>query len=257
MAELKLSVCIEMIFNNLPIEERIEQVAATGLKAFEFWGYRGKDLEAIKAKAEALELTIAAFGVDAQASLVDPAGSQLWAEGAAESVRVAKQYGVPGVLATTGNEIQGLERPVQLDAIIAGLKAAAPAAEQEGINIYLEPLNILVDHMGYYLWSSAEGFEILRAVGSPRVKLLYDIYHQQIMEGNLVQNSTNNIDLIGHFHVGDVPGRHQPGTGEINYTNVFARIAQTNYDGYVGLEFGPTGDHAEAVRETMAIAGLG
>jgi len=256
MAELKLSVCIEMIFNNLPIEERIEQVAASGLKAFEFWGYRGKDLDAIRAKADALGLAIATFGVDAQAALVDPAGSQLWAEGAAESMRVAKRYGVPGVIATTGNEIQGLERRVQHDAIIAGLKAAAPVAEQEGINLYVEPLNILVDHKGYYLWSSAEAFDILRAVGSPRVKLLYDIYHQQIMEGNLIANTTGNIDLIGHFHVGDVPGRHQPGTGEINYTNVFARLAETNYGGYVGLEYAPTGDHLEAVRTTMAIAGV-
>ena len=88
------------------------------------------------------------------------------------------------------------------------------------------------------------------------MKLLYDIYHQQITEGNLIQTITRNIDLIGHFHLADVPGRHEPGTGEINYVSVFRAIANTTYGGYIGLEFAPTGDHAAALASTKKIAGL-
>ena len=115
----------------------------------------------------------------------------------------------------------------------------------------VEPLNILVNHRGYFLSQSKEAFQIIDEVGSSNVKILFDIYHQQISEGNLIANITANIDKIGHFHVADNPGRHEPGTGEINYTNVFAAIRKTGFDGFVGMEMWPVGDHAEAVRKTM------
>jgi hydroxypyruvate isomerase len=111
-------------------------------------------------------------------------------------------------------------------------------AKGHDVTIVMEPLNILVNHMGYYLVTSAEGFQMMREVGSPKVKLLFDIYHQQISEGNLIRNITENIDLIGHFHMGDNPGRLEPGTGEINYTNIFAAIQKTDYDGYLAFECG-------------------
>jgi hydroxypyruvate isomerase len=125
--------------------------------------------------------------------------------------------------------------------------------EDAGITLVVEPLNILVNHKGYYLATSAEGFQILDEVGSPHVQLLFDIYHQQITEGNLIQNITRNIRKIGHFHVADVPGRHQPGTGEINYGNVFAAIVKAGYTGFIGLEMWPTIDHATAVRQTLEL----
>ena len=90
-------------------------------------------------------------------------------------------------------------------------------------------------------------------VGSSRIRLLFDIYHQQIAEGNFIANITGNIGKIGHFHVADVPGRHQPGTGEINYLNVVQAIAAAGYTGFLGLEMWPTVDHAKAVREASAI----
>jgi hydroxypyruvate isomerase len=118
----------------------------------------------------------------------------------------------------------------------------------------LEPLNTLKDHRGYFLASSYEAFEIIEEVGSPAVKVLYDIYHQQITEGNLIPTITENIGLIGHFHVADVPGRHQPGTGEINYKNVFAAIDGSGYNRYVGLEYGPTVATADTIKTTAAFA---
>jgi len=254
---LKLSACIEMIFRNEDdFLTRIQKVADVGLPAFEFWGWRQKDLPAIKAKADECGLAIAASVVEAPAPLVNPGTTAQWVEGARESLEAAQSVGIPTLIVTTGQEIEGLGRAVQHDAIIEGLKAAAPLAEQAGITLVLEPLNILVNHKGYFLWSSQEGLEIVDDVGSPNVKLLYDIYHQQIMEGNLIDNITAGIEHIGHFHVADVPGRHEPGTGEINYENVFARIDELGYQGYVGLEYAPTGDHTEGVKAAMAAAGL-
>ena len=110
------------------------------------------------------------------------------------------------------------------------------------MTLSIETLNVLVDHKGYYLATSEEGFRMVDAVGSPRVRLLFDIYHQQITEGNLIANITANLGKISHFHLADVPGRHQPGTGEINYLNVFRAIAAKGYTGFLGLEMWPTVD---------------
>ena len=256
MADLKLSACIEMVFSNVPnFVDRIDLAAECGLPAFEFWGWHGKDLPAIRQRADAKGLAIAAMSCDASGALVDPANTAAWIAAAGESIDKGKEFGLPTMIVTTGNEMT-IPREQQHAAIVAGLKGIAPKAEAAGITIVLEPLNIRTDHMGYYLSTSDEGFEIINEVGSPRVKLLFDIYHQQITEGDLTVRITRNIDLIGHFHCGDVPGRHEPGTGEINYVNVFRAIAKTNYPGVIGLEFSPTADHREAMASTRQIAGV-
>jgi hydroxypyruvate isomerase len=256
MSDLKLSACIEMVFSTAPeFVDRIDVAAECGLPAFEFWGWHNKDLPAVRARADQLGLKIAGMCCDSTGALVDPANHEAWVAGAKESIAKAKAFNVPTLIVTTGNELP-ISREQQHAAIVAGLKAIAGDAEAQGITLVLEPLNILVNHMGYYLATSDEGFEIVRQVGSPRVKLLYDIYHQQITEGHLIPRITANIDLIGHFHCADVPGRHEPGTGEINYGNVFRAIAGTDYDGFIGLEFAPTGDHRDAVRRTKQIAGV-
>lgn len=255
MAQVKLSACIEMIFGNCDnFLTRIEKCSEAGLPGFEFWGWQGKDLDAIKAKATELGIATATFCVAGNGTLVDPANTDNWVAGALESIEVGKNYGIPTMIVTTGNEME-ICRCEQHNAVVAGLKAIAPAAEAAGITIVLEPLNILVDHGGYYLSTSKEGFEILNKVDSPNIKLLYDVYHQQITEGNLIQTIRENIDLIGHFHMADVPGRHQPLTGELNYKNIFAAIADTGYSGFVGMEFAPTDCHMDAVKTTMELAG--
>lgn len=115
----------------------------------------------------------------------------------------------------------------------------APFLEEAGVTLVVEPLNILVDHPGYYLYSSEEAFQIIDEVGSPNVKVLFDIYHQQIMEGNLISRIQRNINKIGHFHAADNPGRHELYMGEIQYLNVFRAIEETGYRGYIGFEYFP------------------
>jgi len=250
---LRLSVCIEMMFRDLPFVERIARVASAGIPAFEFWGYDNKDIDAILSAKTTHNLEIGAHM--GGSGIVKPGSEDGFAAQVTKSVEIAHKLGCKHLIVTTGNELQDISRQEQHDSIVSCLKAAAPVAEKGQVTLVLEPLNILVDHKGYYLSTSDEGFEIIRQVGSENVKVLYDIYHQQITEGNLIATITQNIDLIGHFHVADVPGRHEPGTGEINYRNVFACIDKTGYDGYVGLEYSPAAGDEESLQVVKQILG--
>jgi len=111
--------------------------------------------------------------------------------------------------------------------------------EKTGITLALEPLNTIIDHKGYYLWQSSEAFEIINKVNSPHVKILYDIYHQQVMEGNIVNTITSNIEKICHFHSAGLPGRGELHDGELNYPFIFSKIDKAGYKGYIGLEYFP------------------
>jgi hydroxypyruvate isomerase len=248
---VKFSVCIEMFFREYDYPERIAKVAAmTEAPAVEFWGTANKDLTAIGKAAKTHGLTIAAFSASQQ-PIVDMSTHGAFVADIKQAVQLASDLGCPGCLKTVGQALDGVDRTVQHNAIVEALTAAAPVLEAANLKLYVEPLNVLVNHKGYYLDTSNEGFEILREVGSPNVLLLYDIYHQQITEGNIIATIEQNIDLIGHFHLADVPGRHEPGTGELNYANIFKRIDALDYHGYVGMEFTPTIDHAEAICRTM------
>jgi len=145
-----------------------------------------------------------------------------------------------------------------MDSCVAGLRAAAPILEGHDVSIVVEPINTVVTRPGFFLASASEGFGMLDRVGSPRVQLLFDIYHQQAQEGNLINLIRDHIDRIGHFQIGDHPGRHQPGTGEIHYRNVFRSIyglqQEGRYPGYAGLEYHPTVPLADTLRAVRKLA---
>jgi hydroxypyruvate isomerase len=157
------------------------------------------------------------------------------------AVEAAKKLDCKKLLVLTGNELGGMSREQQTSNVVAGLRAAAPILEKNGMTAIVEVLNTFVDHAGYFLYYIRDGAEIVDRVGSPNVKLLFDLYHTQIMEGNLISNLRTYIEHVGHFHVGDHPGRNEPGTGEINFRNVFKAIYELGdqYTGYVALEFRP------------------
>lgn len=251
---VRLSVCIEMIFREQCFLDRVDSVAEAGYSAFEFWGWRSKDVEGILQRKRKFGLDVSVFGVDHKGRLVDYTTRDEFIKGVTDSIEVAHKMECPSLIVTVGNEVEGVPREKQHESIVKCLEEAAELVEKADITLVLEPLNVLVNHKGYYLYSSAEGFEILEEVNSPNFKLLYDIYHQQVTEGNLIDTITKNMGSIGHFHVADVPGRHEPGTGEINYVNVFRSIDEAGYEGFVGLEFGPLADSKEALKEVMRIA---
>ena len=251
---IRLSACIEMLFGEVEdFAGRIPVAAAAGLDAIEFWGYSSKDLEAIAAASQQAGLPVAAMAVEAPEGMLDFSLADEFATAVQQATAAAELLDCHTLLCTTGNIEDYVYRNQAHAGVVACLKTAAPVAEAAGVTLVLEPLNVLVDHPGYFLTSSREGFEIVEQVGSPAVKLLYDIYHQQVTEGNLIANITDHAELIGHFHAADVPGRHEPGTGEINYANVLAAISETGYEGYIGLEYEPTGPTGQTLAQILAI----
>ena len=248
---IRFSACIEALYKDVPFVERIEKVAAVGMNTFEFWAWGNKDIDAIKAAKDKFGLKVGTFGSDVGGSLVDPSNRDNLPEAMKRSVEVAHKLDCDRMLVTTGNEIDGMSRKDQHQSIVDGLRMAAEIVEPESIKLCLEPLNILVNHAGYYLYTSDEGFQIIDEVGSPNVGLLYDIYHQQITEGNIIATITANMDKITHFHMADVPGRHEAGTGEINYKNVFKSISDSEYEGLMGLEFWPECPDDDALKALL------
>ena len=242
---VRLSVCVEMVYDDDPFEARSRRAGEAGVEAVEFWDWRGKDLDAVETAAD--EAGVDVVGCTAGGTLTDPDGADDAVETIRESIDVASERGIPTLIATTGPDQEGLDRETQHASVVDVLSRVAPDAEEAGVTIALEPLNTAVDHPGYFLTTSDEGFAIVDEVGSPNVALLYDVYHQQVTEGNVIQTVTENVDAIGHVHVADVPGRHEPGTGELDYANVFDALDDAGYEGYVGCEFSPTGDPDEAM----------
>ncbi len=250
---LTLSACIEMLFPERPFLERVDATAEAGLTAFEFWGWRDKDLDAIVERQQASGLRVSSISAEPNWVLADPAQHGAFLAGLEPSFAAARKLGCSTLIVLTGNERPGVPRAEQIDAVVNVLRQAAPLAERAGMTLALEPLNPLVDHPGYLLTHADEGFAILDRVGSPAVKLLFDIYHQQVTEGNLTQRLTEHIDQIAHIHVADVPGRHEPGTGEINYRFVLEQVARAGYNGFVGLEFHPLKPTVEALQPIIQI----
>ena len=154
---------------------------------------------------------------------------------------LAAKAGIPNVIAMFGNRVPGIDDDAAIANCIAGLKQIAPRAEEHGVTVCVELLNSKVNHPGYQGDHTAFGVAVMKGVGSPRVKLLYDIYHMQIMEGDVIRTIRDNISWIGHFHTGGVPGRHEINDSqELNYHAIAAAIADLNYQGFVAHEFTPT-----------------
>jgi hydroxypyruvate isomerase len=258
-------VCVDMVFAGWDTVKAIDAVAAAGIPAFEFWGWRDKDLEAIAERAKRHRLQVAAMSLDPAVRILDGGADAEFLTSVEESLAAAKRIGCrrlvvhvqPVPMGSGASRLHDPQREPVLAAqrrtIAAALKKAAPLAVAAGVVLMLEPLNILVDHNGYCLSSSGDGAEVLTSVASPAVGLLFDIYHMQISEGNLIANLTANVDLLAHLHVADVPGRHEPGTGEINFPNVLAAVRTAGYDGCVGMEMVPTGDPVAAIEAGAAL----
>lgn len=242
---MRASICIEMVFDDEPFEERVRHAADAGFDAVEFWDWREKDLDALVAAAD--DAGVDLVGCTAGGTLTDPDGVEAAVETIEASIETASDLGCETLIATTGPDHEGHSRETQHETVVEILERVAPAAERAGVTLVLEPLNTAVDHPGYFLTSTEEGVDIVDAVDSPSVKLLYDVYHQQITEGNLIETIRANVEALGHVHIADVPGRHEPGTGEIDYGNVLAALEDAGYDGYVGCEFSPTGDADDAL----------
>jgi hydroxypyruvate isomerase len=171
----------------------------------------------------------------------DPAHHTLLLNELETALPLAARAGIPNLIAMFGNRVAGIDDEAAVANCVAGLSKIAPLAAEQGVTICVELLNSKVDHHGYQGDRTAFGVAVMKGVNSPRVKLLYDIYHMQIMEGDVIRTIRDNIGWIGHFHTGGVPGRHELNDSqELNYRAIAMAIADLRYPGYLAHEFKPT-----------------
>ena len=183
----------------------------------------------------------------------DPRNHPLLIEKLTTAIPLAAQAGVPNLIAMFGNR-RGRSDKEGIANSVAGLKKIAPVAEAHGVTVCVELLNSKVDHIDYQGDHTAFGAAVMEQVGSPCVKLLYDIYHMQIMEGDVIRTIRDHRQWIGHFHTGGVPGRHEiDDSQELNYHAVATAIADTGFTGYVAHEFSATGEPYWALAEACRI----
>jgi len=233
-------------YQKIPLEDLCAYAAQIGLKGvdllkpdeYEIPGRHG--LVCSMAYAEGGEIGSAMNRVENHARIE---------EGFRKYIPLAAKAGVPNVITFSGNRA-GMSDEEGAKNTIAGLNRVKKIAEDHGVTICIELLNSKVDHKDYMCDHTAWGVQVVQAVNSPRVKLLYDIYHMQIMEGDLVRSIQQNIQWLGHFHTGGVPGRHElDGTQEVQWDGVMRGIAATNFQGYVAHEFVPTRDPLTSLRQ--------
>jgi len=269
---MKVDVCLEMVFTGLPYLERITKIAASGFDCVEFWfhdgTFNGTDCSGGAKDAKALKKACAAAGVTINNMVVNSpdgglGGSLVRAEDRSkylarlqEVIAFAKACGCRQAITCTGNLQPDLTRNQMRRNIEQTLGEAAAIATKQNFVLFLECLNTRTDHFNYFLDSSAEGAAIVRAINSPNLRLLYDVYHMQIMEGSVISNIEENLDVIGHFHSAGVPGRHELMDGELNYREIVRRIDAGGYTGAFGLEYSPAmADHARSLRATRKFLG--
>ena len=247
----RLSVCADTIFPDLPFEERLKEIANAGFLV-EFWGWKGRDLDII-GNDPAIE--VCTFSGTQGGSCVHPDGVTDYVAGIAETTMVAKELGAPQLVVHAGelgpngevaHRISGNPATHWITAYKA-LSQLAELGEENQMTYTLELLNTKVDHAGYSINIIEDAVRLVSEIDSPHIKILFDIYHVQIEEGNVVELLQKYHPYIGHIHVADVPGRHEPGTGELNCRFIAKVLRDVGYEGVVGMEAYPLGDSIQAM----------
>jgi len=257
----QFSIMLWTVFTGMPFEDRLAKVAEAGYRNVQLVGeYRmwtDDQYASINAKRKNLGITFDATTA-VRHGLVNPQDRDALLAEIKDALPIMERLECPSLIVTSGNVVPGLSHDEQHQSCIDGLKAAIPLIEGKKING--QPVKIIVENIDpeenpkYYLTSVAEGFEIVKAVDHPQVRFLYDLYHEQIAEGNLIEKIQKNLPYISVIHIADVPGRHEPGTGEINFVNIYRKLIELKYDGMVAMEFRPTGDAVAMLRAARAMA---
>jgi hydroxypyruvate isomerase len=252
----KLSVMLWTVYEKLPFDQRIEKVAEAGYHALElvneYKNFTKEDYASFRAKKRELHLTVdATSGISH--SLCDSSQRDAFLDEVRAKLPVLEELESNKLIILSGDKVPGQSPQQMHDNCIESLKRAAEIAAAKNVGLLLENIDP-EENPKYFLTSVSEGFEIVRSVGAPNVQFLYDFFHDQIAEGNLLAKLEKNLNLIGVVHIADVPGRHDPGTGEINYPNIFRKLGQLGFNGYVAMEFIPEGETVAALRAAREMA---
>ncbi|HET9085934.1 MAG TPA: TIM barrel protein [Acidobacteriaceae bacterium] len=246
----KFSVMLWTLEKLFPFDQCLDIVAQAGYTGVELVGEPDKwspeDTRRIIKKMSSLGLVFDAM-TGGSVVLADPAGTADILRQVTHRTAIAKNLGCSQLILTSGKRMETLSPEAQFDAVVNNLKQVAKFTSRNGMEVLIEPID-LNENKSAYLNSVSQAFQIVHAVGSPSVKVLYDFYHEQQAGGDLINKLEKNIDQVGLVHIADVPGRHDPGTGEIDYPNIYRALAKLKYDKYIAMEFYPVGDPVTALR---------
>jgi hydroxypyruvate isomerase len=247
-----IGICIDPVFLNLSYPERIRKIAALGFKHYEFWSpdrsltdkgmiREPKNFDELgELNAElGLSLTDILYSPGGEANLIRREDKNKLTDNFGAFAERAKRAGCGACIITGGTLIPGQGRDESLLNLLGNLSALLGEAEKNGMTLLLEPLNSKLDHRDTFLDDPRLAVGVVKALNSPRVKILYDIYHMQIMAGNILSFVKENLEYIGHFHIAGVPGRHEPYEGELHYGHIVREVKALGYTGCFGLEYWP------------------
>jgi hydroxypyruvate isomerase len=254
---MRFSACIEWLFadEEADFAARIRASRAAGLDGVEFHLWRDKDLDAVQRALEETGVELVAIVNDPRRHLTKRETHEAFFADFAETLQVADRLNARGVIATIGPAPDDRPREEQRAAVVAAFTKAAALAEAAGRILFVEALNSVVDHPGFFLTSTTEALDIAEAVGRPNMKVLFDVYHSAMMGEDLRKVLSGRMHLVGHVQVADAPGRHEPGTGRIDWPGTMRLLRELGYDGPIGLEYRPQGSTAEALARTRVALG--
>jgi hydroxypyruvate isomerase len=250
-AQPLFSVMLWTLEKQAPFDRCLEIVAEAGYQGVELVGefhkWSGDETQRAMAKMRSLHMRFDMIS-GVRSGFADPNGTSALLTELAEQCKIAKTLESPQINLKSGPRIDSISPAAQHEACVENLKRAADLAAANDVQIVIEPIDVL-ESPTMYMTSVSEGFAIARAVASPHVRVLYDFYHEQRGAGNLIEKLEQNIDLVALVHIADVPGRHEPGTGEINYRNIYRKLAQLKYDKFITMEFYPSQDPVATLKK--------
>jgi hydroxypyruvate isomerase len=246
---MQLSACVEWQFadNDEALPDRIRAASAAGLKHCEFHLWRDKDMTGVAQALEETGVTLTGFCVDPRRSIVDPAEHEELLDAVRDTLAAAQKVGSPPLIVASGFLREGVSAEEHRAAAVSVLRRAAALAEEAGVTLVLEPLNTKVEHPGMYLDSTKLALDLVEEVGSPRLKVLFDVYHSAVMGEDMKQVLAGRVHLVEHVQVADAPGRNEPGSGTIDWRRTVADLRELGYEGAIGLEYRPTRPAAESL----------
>jgi hydroxypyruvate isomerase len=231
-------------------EQNLDKVALAGYHHIEMTGeyktWSDDDYKRVLSRMDTLKITVDAIS-GVSAGFADPAGKDAFLAGLSGLIPAAQRLQCKQIILLSGKRIDGAPAGAQHAAAIEALKRGADVLSKANLVAVIEPID-RIENPPIYLDGVSEAFEIVKAVDSPNVRVLYDIYHEQRQYGNLIEKFQQHIDQVGLIHIADVPGRHEPGTGEIDYLNIYRALRKLDYRGTMAMEFFPTGDAVEILR---------
>jgi len=250
-----VSVCIDMMFSHLDFYDRIKAVRRLGINTVEFWKWSNKDVERVANGLKGHGMRLSVFNIDSSDAklsydlsrgILNSGRKEELLSALKESAPIYKKLGASGMIILVGETVEGMSRVEQTENVFDCLEYVRDFVEQEGITLVVEPLNA-TDRQNYFMPEAGVLMEILHRVNSPNIKMLYDIYHQHMTGDFDLEFVKENIEFIGHFHVADCPGRHEPGTGKVDYVRIIREILGTGYGRYIGLEYRATKNDEETL----------